>query len=290
MKKKMTRRSFLKKATLGTFGVIGASYGGYYYAHDIEPFWLKAHHESIESSRIPKSFDGFKILQFTDTHIGFHYRTKDLKKLINAINNQQPDLVVFTGDLMDDPSLVAHDKYHDITDELKRINPEFGKYWIYGNHDHGGYGTNVILNVMHDAGFELLMNDTVTLEKEGEHINLSGLDDILLGNPDPDSLLTEDQENDFNVLLCHEPDYAETMKDYPFDIQLSGHSHGGQVQIPFYGYVVTPALGRKYVEGKHILGSRPMQLFTSRGVGTTRLPFRFMCRPEINIFTLRADS
>ncbi|GEN45325.1 metallophosphoesterase [Alkalibacillus haloalkaliphilus] len=282
----MTRRSFLKRATIGTLGTVATVYGGYYYAHDVEPFWLKVQNNDVRSHRIPSSFNNFKIVQFTDTHIGFQYRNKDLKKLVNAIQNQQPDLIVFTGDLTDDPSLISSDKYREIIDQLSRLEAPFGKFWIYGNHDHGGYGTTTILNVMNDSGFKLLKNDTEQIEIENDYINLSGLDDILLGNPRPDQLINDENEGSFNVLLCHEPDYADDIVHLPFDLQLSGHSHGGQVQIPFYGYVVTPALGQKYVEGKHTLGDR-LQLFTSRGVGTTRLPFRFLCRPEINVYNLK---
>ncbi|GAA0453100.1 metallophosphoesterase [Alkalibacillus silvisoli] len=289
MAEKITRRSFIKKTTVGTLGTIATAYGGYYYAHDVEPFWLKTISNNIKSHRIPTEFNDFKIVQFTDTHIGFQYRNKDLKKLINAIQNQQPDLIVFTGDLTDDPSLVSNDKFEEIVHELSRLEAPYGKYWIYGNHDHGGYGTNTILDVMNQSGFSLLMNETEQITVDEQHINLSGLDDILLGNPSLEGLVSHDEAS-FNILLCHEPDYADEVVDYPFDLQLSGHSHGGQVQIPFYGYVVTPTLGQKYVEGKHTLGNRPLQLFTSRGVGTTRLPFRFLCRPEINVFTLISES
>ncbi|SEQ99941.1 metallophosphoesterase [Piscibacillus halophilus] len=288
MSKKLSRRRFLKNITIGSLGVIGVSYGGYYYAHDVEPRWLNIIHSTVKSHRIPESFNDFKILQISDTHIGFQYSLKEFRKLITAVNNQHPDLVVFTGDLTDDPSQMEESNYVEIIDSLSKIEAPYGKYWIYGNHDHGGYGTEHIRDVMSQGGFQLLQNETVQINNEQDYFNLSGLDDILLGRPEPSKLIPHADRERFNILLCHEPDFAAQMSDYPFDLQLSGHSHGGQIQLPFFGYIVTPHLGTEYVEGYHELGERPLQLYVSRGLGTTRLPFRFLCRPEFNIYTLRS--
>ncbi|GEL76049.1 metallophosphoesterase [Tenuibacillus multivorans] len=290
MSKKVTRRSFLKRMTFGTLGLIGLSYGGYYYAHEIEPKWLKIINSPISSNRIPEPFNGFKILQFTDTHIGFHYSLKDFEKLIQYINKQSADLVVFTGDLTDDPSNITSLEYDKIIELLSLIDAPYGKYWIFGNHDHGGYGTSMIQTVMKQGGFSLLQNSSVKIPKDNAEFTLSGTDDVLLGSPNLSNLIQDGEEDLFNVLLCHEPDYAEEAMKYPFDVQLSGHSHGGQIQLPFIGYIVTPQLGTEYVEGSYTLGQNPLQLFVSRGIGTTRLPFRFFCRPEINVYTLKANT
>ncbi|MGM8214303.1 metallophosphoesterase [Bacillaceae bacterium W0354] len=284
----ISRRSFIKKLTYGTLATVGLSYGGYYYAHEIEPKWLNIVRNNIQSHRIPKSFDQFKILQLSDLHYGFHYGEKELDKLIKTIQKLSFDLIVFTGDLTDDPSIVSQQQFETIINQFSSLEASHGKYWIYGNHDHGGYGTTKIYNVMERCGFKLLRNETIHIKKEDEVITLSGLDDIILGQPNLELLIGKENKDLFNILLCHEPDFADEAKDYPFDIQLSGHSHGGQIQIPFIGYIVTPPLGKKYVEGNHQLGSRPMNLFVSRGIGTTRLPFRFFCRPEINLYTLES--
>ncbi|MET3681972.1 putative MPP superfamily phosphohydrolase [Alkalibacillus flavidus] len=287
MGNKMTRRSFLKKSTIGTLSAIGAAYGGYYYAHDIEPHWLTVKADTIESNRLPSAFHNVKIVQLSDTHLGFQVTLDDMDNIVREVKRQNPDLIVFTGDLFDNPSDVSDSRYEKLIPILSQLKAPLGQYWIYGNHDHGGYGTNPIRDVMNASGFTLLQNDTVTLEREGETITLSGVDDVLLGDPKLDGLISTNQENGYHILLCHEPDFADNVVDYPFDLQLSGHSHGGQVQIPFYGYIITPLLGQKYVEGKTTIGQRPLQLITSRGLGTTRLPFRFLCRPEINTITLK---
>ena len=286
----MNRRTFLKRFALGTVGVVGAGDGGYYYAHEIEPSWLKVVENEIHSIRIPNGFDGFTIMQLTDTHLGFQYDIEDFEQMINKVNQLQPDLIVFTGDLMDDPSLNTNKQYASIIERLKKLEAPHGKYWVYGNHDHGGYGTEKIDQVMAAGGFELLKNQAISIEKDQQLIHLAGIDDALLGDPQMQGLIDESQQGDFNILLAHEPDYADTVKNYPFDVQLFGHSHGGQIQLPVFGSIITPSLGEKYVEGDFKLGPRPLQLFVSKGLGTTRLPFRFLCRPEINLYTLRKES
>ncbi|MFB9972555.1 metallophosphoesterase [Allobacillus sp. SKP2-8] len=286
----MNRRTFLKRSLIGTIGLAGAGYGGYYYAHEIEPRWVNIVRNDIKSERIPKSFEGFRLLQLTDTHIGFNYGMKELDDLIQTIGELDPDLILFTGDLIDDPSTISNQQYAKIIDKLSEIQARHGKYWIYGNHDHGGYGTEKIAQVMSSAGFQLLKNETTKIQKNEDYINLSGLDDILLGNPEITQLIDQSEQDRFNILLSHEPDFADTTKNFPFDVQLSGHSHGGQIQLPIIGYIITPILGEKYVEGSFTLGERPLQLFVSKGLGTTRLPFRFLCRPEINLYTLRKDD
>lgn len=121
-------------------------------------------------------------------------------------------------------------------------------------------------------------------------INVVGVDDILLGRPSMKVALEGANTDLLTILLAHEPDYADVVKDFPVDVQLSGHSHGGQVQLPFVGYIYTPSLAQKYVEGSYTIGNNSLQLYVSRGLGTTRLPYRFLCKPEITMYTLKNNS
>ncbi|TCT18058.1 hypothetical protein EDD68_12410 [Melghiribacillus thermohalophilus] len=287
MSKPINRRSFLKRTFYTITGIIGLSGGTYYYAKHIEPFLLTVKTDQIFSEKIPAPFEGFKILQFSDTHLGFHYQLNEFQKLVNQINDQRPDLVVFTGDLIDAPNQYDKQNLQRCAALLNQIKAPFGKYWIYGNHDHGGYGTEIVRQVMELGGFRLLQNETVMVEKDQEHIVLAGLDDVMLGRPDLDQTFDNITDDLFSILLCHEPDFADRSQYYPVDVQLSGHSHGGQIQLPFFGYIVTPPYGEKYVEGKYQIGEKPLQLFVTRGIGTTRLPYRFLCKPEIHLYTLK---
>ncbi|GAB2555006.1 metallophosphoesterase [Gracilibacillus alcaliphilus] len=284
----MKRRTFLKRFFGGIIAALGLGGGTYYYAREIEPALLDKHHFDIVSSKIPASFEGYTILQFSDTHIGFHYTVEQLTELVNKINQLEPDIIVFTGDLLDNPRTYQAD--NRLVNALKNIQAKDGKFWIYGNHDHGGYGTETLKDIFDQSDFELLQNGHRQIEKNGDMINLAGIDDALLGQPDLTAALSGLNEDNLTILLAHEPDYAEVAKNYPVDVQLSGHSHGGQVQLPFIGYIYTPPLAEFYVEGYYPVGEKPLQLFVSRGIGTTRAPYRFLCKPEITLYHLKKST
>lgn len=281
----MNRRTFLKRSLGTLIGLLGISGGTYYYAKEIEPYLLHIQEELITSPKIPESYNGFKIIQFSDTHIGFHYTLEQMKKLVTQINLQEPDVIVFTGDLVDDPKNYKWNQ--TLIKELQLLTAPHGKYWIYGNHDHGGYGTNILKETMDETGFELLKNEHTTIELNNDRIIIAGVDDIILGKPSIETALKGVNPDLFTLLLAHEPDYADTSRNFPVDVQLSGHSHGGQVRLPFVGHLYTPAYAEKYVQGRYPLNHGQFTLFVNKGIGTTRLPYRFLCKPEIHLYTLK---
>lgn len=287
MVKKTTRRLFIKNAikALGAFFCLG--FGGYEYANRIEPSLLEINTKEIFHPLIPKSFHGLKIVQFSDTHLGFQYNISQFKKLANKINSLEPDLIFFTGDLMDEPN-----KFYEINQLvplLQNLNAAMGKYCIYGNHDHGGYGTEIYRNIMETADFTVLLNESRPIKLKDGIIYLAGVDDAMLGRPDLASALKQIPQNRFTILLSHAPDLADTAVEYPVHWQLSGHSHGGQIKIPFYGALITPPFAQKYTEGLYQLKEdNPFSLYVNRGIGTTRLPFRFLAKPEVTVFILKS--
>jgi uncharacterized protein len=289
MHKKMTRRRFLK----GTFGAMLATFAagslGYTYANRIEPSLLDIQSLHIKHPLIPKSFNGIKMVQFSDTHLGFQYNLNQLNKLVDKINNIHPDIILFTGDLMDEPN-----KYTEadlISPILKKLNAPLGKYCIYGNHDLGGYGSDLYKGIMHSANFTLLQNEARPIHLKGnDYIYLIGIDDAMLGRPDIGIAMERVPKNVFTILLSHAPDLADAASHFHINWQLSGHSHGGQVKIPFVGALIIPPFAQKYPEGLYSIGdTNPLQLYVNRGLGTTRLPFRFLAKPELTIFTLHSN-
>lgn len=283
----MNRRTFIKKAVASLLAFFGLSGGTYYYARELEPAMLTTHQVALSSPKIPASFKDFTIIQFSDTHVGFQYSLEQLNELAHKINQYSPDMIVFTGDLVDAPD--QFNWHGELVSILSSLKAPYGKWWIYGNHDHGGYGTEIVKDKMEEAGFSLLMNEHTIINKNNESITIAGLDDVILGNPDPQTALRGIQEDNFTLLLVHEPDYADAIRQYPVDVQLSGHSHGGQVRLPWIGHIYTPAFAEKYVDGKYQI-TPDLQLFVSRGVGTTRLPYRFLCKPEITIYKLEPEA
>lgn len=270
---------------LGIYGVAG------------ERGRLRIVHQTIRSSRIPPGFDGVTIVQFSDTHLGPGYSVERLGKLADAVNSLRPDLVVFTGDLHDARRRDNIAKY-DPSPQLARIEARLGKFAVYGNHDFG-YERNLRSSgaFLSRGGFSVLINATrrITLPG-GEFITVSGLDDYVLGKPNAPKAVSRLDNERFNLLLVHEPDVADRLIRYPIDLQLSGHSHGGQVALPLLGPIVRTQLGSKYVGGLYRIGGRfrdkrPYLLYVNRGIGTTRIPVRFRCVPELTVFTLlRADD
>lgn len=283
----MTRRFLLKRSFGAFLTIFGLSSGGYFYANRIEPALLDTNRLEIKHPLIPKSFDGKRIIQFSDTHLGFQYNLQQLNKLITKINNLNPDLILFTGDLMDEPN--RYNKINQIVPLLKQLSAPLGKFCIFGNHDHGGYGTDIYRNIMEAANFTVLLNESKSIKlDDGTPIYLIGVDDAMLGKPNIALASRHIPGNRFKILLSHAPDLADIASKYPIQWQISGHSHGGQVKIPFFGALVTPPFAQIYTEGLYSIGN--LTLYVNRGIGTTRLPFRFLAKPELTIFTLRSGS
>jgi len=290
MAKKISRRTFIKKTLSSFLALIGAGAGGFFYARDIEPRLLEISHHQIKNSFIPKGFHQFKIIQFSDTHLGFHYDLEQFKKLLKKIMDEKPDIIFFTGDLMDEPN-----KYYQassIIPLLQQLEAPFGKFAIYGNHDHGGYGTDIYKGIMENAGFQLLNNENKEIKLlDGSSLHIIGIDDAMLGNPDIGQAVSGIPAESYKILLSHAPDLADEAANYQIHLQLSGHSHGGQIKIPFIGALVKVPFAVKYQEGFYELsGKSPLTLYVNRGIGTTRLPFRFLTKPELSVFTLVTEE
>ncbi len=243
--------------------------------------------EIIKSERISEQADGLKIVQIADTHLGFGENLRNLRQAAQKINEMNCDLIVFCGDLFDNYADNDQDRAEAVA-ILSSLQARLGKFAVYGNHDYGGGAKKAFRETMEAAGFTVLVQESHYFAEE--KINLIGLDDYIFGHHV--GPLTQDlfvPEDAYQILLCHEPDKADEFRQYPIDLQLSGHSHGGQVQLPFYGAVVLPPLGETYYDGFYQIkeGERPYTLYVNRGLGTTKVNLRFMAPPQITVFTLQ---
>ncbi|WP_088041847.1 metallophosphoesterase [Bacillus sp. EAC] len=282
-------RKLIRRLIVFMFLLIICPISVFSYSRSIEPKLLDMNQIEIKSKSVSKSIAGFKIVQFSDTHLGDNFSLDQLQHLVDKINDQKPDLIVFTGDLIDNSN--RYDETNQIHPILKQLHAKYGKYAIYGNHDVGGAGKRVYSNVLASSGFKVLENSNVTIPFKDHHtLSIVGLDDYLLGRPDPQKAFANVQKNSFTLLLAHEPDIAKRLNDFPIDLQLSGHSHGGQVKLPFHKAIYTPPLAIDYTEGLYEIHNslKPMSLYVNRGIGTTRLPIRFFSLPEISVFTLKS--
>ena len=185
-------------------------------------------------------------------------------------------------------------KYNDdenIIAELQKIEAKYDKIAIWGNRDYGGGAVRQYENIMEQAGFTLLKNENWYVTIENKNILFTGLDDSMLGNvymPDD----TKIYDSQFDILLSHEPDIIDEHKEYAYDLTLSGHSHGGQVNIPFLPFINDMAisatsLSTKYDGGMYDLNEKEnTKLYVNTGIGTTHISARFGVVPEIAVFNL----
>ena len=287
-KKQFSRRDFLKvSAILGldTFllGLTGASY-----AWNVEPTWMDINRVTLKLPRLPRAFSGMRLAQISDVHLGPWMSPERFREIISLMTAQAPDLVALTGDyvlaLSHGPSYTA--ELREMTHILAELTSQFPVVAVMGNHDYW-YNAFEVSSALEKGGVHLLMNTVYTLEKDGEKLHLAGLDDIYEQQQNLDAVLAQLPGSDCAILLAHEPDFADaSAATGRFDLQISGHSHGGQVVLPLIGPPILPDLGRKYPSGLYKVGN--MYQYTTRGVGTSLPPVRFNCRPEITVLTLES--
>lgn len=227
-----------------------------------------------------------KIAHFTDTQIGDFFSMEQFEKVIKKINDQKPDIIVFTGDLFDMGA--TEDEIQEIISLLKELKAPYGKYSVYGNHDVGGGMVRNYERLLTDADFTLLNNEETTITlANGEELVIYGLDDALLGTPDIASVNELLRRNQNTLVLLHEPDVAKQLESTNHALVLAGHSHGGQVYLPFIGPLATTALAEEYVKGWYTLpDSVKPNLYVNTGIGNTKLPIRFGNIPQVAMITV----
>ena len=273
---------------------------------------LKTTNYNIELSNLPEELNGFKIVQIADLHntkFG-----KEQKYLIKKVKSLNPDIVVFTGDLID------YNRYdNDVrTNEMHSLKLLKGlsgipMYMVYGNHEtkfKPNPDDSTFMQIVQSLNVKLLDSKCVPIIKNGKHLNLFGVHDPYMFvvsnkkehrannydelNKTHGDILDEElkkllpeMSNDVNVLICHRPELLDVYSKYPLDLVLTGHAHGGQFRLPFIGGLYAPHQGRfpKYTSGVHYKNNTG--LIVSRGLGNSTFPFRLFNRPEIVSVTLK---
>lgn len=246
----------------------------YLYSRYVEPQQLVNRKVNVGSNVAMMGGKELRIVQFSDTHIGTYYSERKLSEVVTLINAQNPDIVVFTGDLFDTFHLYNGDT-SDVISVLSKINAPIGKFAVFGNHDYGGGAVRIYEQLMTECGFTVLKNEIVTIG----NISIGGMDDWLMGDPDY-SLTQQFADDTYNLLLSHAPDAIDKINLDNVSLALSGHTHGGQVYVPFATQLWLPIGGQNYRKGIYDLTGSTMLNVTS-GIGTTKLPFRLFNPPEI---------
>lgn len=238
----------------------------------------------VKNNKLPKSYEGLKIIQISDLHYGSTMNLKELKKIVKLSNERKPDIVVFTGDLISTKYKIKPEEKEKITEELKKLTYTLGKYSILGDEDNEDIST-----IYNQSDFTLLANESdLIYNNESTPILLIGLNSKEKNQNIENAYNYFKQEthnsNIYTITILHEPDVIDEIT-YNTDLYLAGHSHNGNIQIPFINQpVVLYKNALKYNKEYYKLNNS--ELYISSGLGTNKIDIRLFCRPSINFFRI----
>lgn len=271
----LSRRQFLKGAiAMGAAGLVADGLL-------LEPRHVVVERKTIAINDLPDAFDGFRICQITDVHHGPFTGLGFIKEVVEKVNSLNPGLVVLTGDYVDHSS-----KYIvPAVSALCRLKSSNGVLAVLGNHDHW-MDANLTQEVFNRYNVPVITNSHKLIEIKDKAICVAGVGDLMEDSQDLKAAFYGVPADIPRILLSHNPDYAESMPaSERVDLVLAGHTHGGQVRMPFSIAPITMSMyGQKYAGG--LVRSASGQVYVSRGIGVVGLPVRFNCPPEITIITL----
>jgi uncharacterized protein len=276
------RRKFIRLSAVAGAAALGVD------SVLLEPNLPQLVRKEIGLRRWPSRLDGFTIALLSDFHYDPVFSVHPIKAAISMVNELRPQLIVLTGDFVSAPLVgnyaAAAARAEPCATLLSGLRAPHGLWAVLGNHDVATDPVRVT-TALQSAGIRVLSNSAIPVEENGGRFWLAGVDDALERRADLQTALQGVPSDEAAVLLAHEPDYADYVVRYPVDLQLSGHSHGGQVRLPFLPPLYLPGLAKKYVMGLHQVGR--LTLYTNVGIGTVGVPVRLNCRPEVTLLTLR---
>ena len=255
------------------------------YSYFVGTSGLNIREYNVYNKNIPDEFYGLKIIQISDIHYGFHFNKNKLEKIVKKINELNPDIVVLTGDIID--KKINDKQEEELKEQLSYINASIGKYAIKGNHDYNYKNWDYIIK---NSGFINLNDSYDIIYGNNSNIMISGVSTNLFGkNKINDKLYSSKQYIEINsvnykILLVHEPDYIDEIKDISFDLVLASHGHNGQFRLPIFGALYNPKGAKKYHEEFYKVNKT--DLYISGGLGTTTINLRLFNKPSFNLYRL----
>jgi predicted MPP superfamily phosphohydrolase len=277
----MSRRAFVLGGLLGAAGAAALSGVEAYQARYVNPYSPKLERVSIPLRPEHARLAGLRIGFITDTHVGPFISADDLARATNLIAAEQPDLILFGGDFVSEsPRYIG-----PAIEVVRQLVSEtlLGGFAVLGNHDMYVSAAKVTA-ALEGAGVPVLRNRAASVAFRGETLWIAGIDETLMGRPDPPVAFGQVPADAAAIALWHEPQFAEHAAAEGAFLQLSGHTHGGQIRLPGVGPVGLPVHGKRYVMGLNHVDR--MAIYTARGVGVYRPPLRFNCPPEVTVITL----
>ena len=274
----ISRRQFLKRA-LGSIGLLAV------YPMFIERYLVMINHYRIAVPRLQQAFSGFRIVHLADLHYGALVPLALIRNVVERANKLNPDLIVCTGDYVHEKNSVK--QIDQVWPVLSQLIAPSGVFSVLGNHDHWADMVRSDYWLKHTG--QDLRHKLIRIEREGHNLWLAGAGDLWEDHRNLDDLLSKVPDKDCRIVLAHNPDTADTEYSSRIDLMLSGHTHGGQIVIPFVGPLVLPVSNKEYTSGlRHSI--RGSKVFISKGIGWTIYPVRFNCYPEIAVLELVPDT
>lgn len=226
-------------------------------------------------SNAPEALDGFKIVQLTDIHVGSTVKSDTVERIVQIANSLKPDAVVITGDLVD----VSAEHVADEINPLAELKSTYGTYFVTGNHEYYS-GASDWLNKIDSIGIKILSNSNDIIQHNGASLMMAGIPDIQAGRfgfpaYSPERAKETDKDFDYSVILSHRPEIADEIAEHGYDLQLSGHTHGGQ----YFPWTVVIHLFHKYVRGLYSV--KNMKLYVSQGTAYWGPPIRLGAESEV---------
>ena len=283
----------MKKVLKWLFIIIVFIIGIVLYARFVGTMGLTTKEYVIMDKDVPDNFDGLKIVHFSDLHYNRAISLNKVKSIVNEINDINPDIVVFTGDLIDRDAIISDNDYDELANILGNIKSKYGKYAVIGNHDYEKDKDGVI-KVFHKADFKYLENSyEIIYNKENEKIFIGGLGNVTHNQEDISKMMEyfNDDGNkiDYKIILVHEPDIADNIvKDYKVNLILAGHSHNGQVRLPIIGAIYKPPYAKNYYDNYYNLDGT--NLYISSGIGVSTVNYRLFNHPSINFYRINKEN
>lgn len=255
------------------------------YSRFIGTIGLNTKEYTIKDNNISDDFDGIKIIHFSD----IHYKriiTKDrIDKIINEINLINPDIVIFTGDLIDQDSNIEEDDITYLKEALSKINAKYGKYSVIGNHDYS-IDIEVLRSIYKESNFNLLENSyDIIYGKNNNKLYIGGISTGAFS----DTVLNKMNYNEecYKIIILHEPDYTDEIISLNPNLILGGHSHNGQVNITYLKKYFVPTGSKKYYDEHYLVNN--INLYISSGIGVSRYNFRLFNHPSINFYRINKN-
>jgi predicted MPP superfamily phosphohydrolase len=244
-----------------------------------EPFRLTVEHHQIHLHRLPRELDGFRIVQLSDIHHSPFTSREQIERAVETANSLQPDIVALTGDYVSKERAYAA----PCAELLSGLRARHGVYAVLGNHDHWTDAA-LITDLFRAEGITVLVNQGMRFEINGAAFWLAGVDDTMVGLEDLPLALAGSSDNEFKLLLAHNPIILRRAARAGVDLVLSGHTHGGQVRLRSERNTAGRPR-RRLLKGLACQGET--QIYITRGLGTVVLPVRFGCPPEVSLLELR---